>query len=735
MTRPSVSVIINTCNRGYHLKRLLDILSRQSYENFEVVVVNGPSTDNTDKILDQYQEIIKAESCPENNLCMSRNIGVKAASGEILAFIDDDAVPEDPFWIEEAVKPFADPQVGAVGGLAKRMNGWLEFAYGITSIWGENQTVRSGRGPYEILKDDFFNRTQGNNAFFRMRAVAEIGGFDAYYQYYADETDLCFRIIKAGYRIVHLDNANVYHEAAKGINRKSAYHLNWDVIGRSLGYYVIKSTQDNAAGKQEKMKRVYAAAEGWIKDFRQAKAEKKISAEDYDSFVKMLSNGLEQGIADGYAVERQLDFTIAPEQERFKKFDKGFSKKFLNICMLCEDDVVHPIGGVAVYTHMMAKKFVEMGHHVHIISPGEEITWNNVSGIDIYTVPPQDFTCSELENKPVCSRVLNFSYDAFNLSQRLKAIFSLDILEAPIWDCHGLVSAYLEKDIPVITRLQTPLKMVINTVHLRQDADLMLLAQMEEAVLKRSAAIIAISDCIRQTVEELYALQFQQPVYKNYLGINPTPLAAPSRKEDGKLIVFFVGRLERRKGIENILEAAPYLLEKYPNLEFHLAGDFEIWDEVLDAPFRHHFLQQHKNAPWLDRVHFLGKISDDGREQEFADCDIFVSPSLYESFGIIFIEAMRYGKPVIGGKVGGMQEIIVDGETGLLSVPGDTQSFQGCLDRLLQDASLRERMGEAGRKRLETVFTDQIMCEESIRIYREVIGAAQKQKKGTGRDE
>ena len=61
------------------------------------------------------------------------------------------------------------------------------------------------------------------------------------------------------------------------------------------------------------------------------------------------------------------------------------------------------------------------------------------------------------------------------------------------------------------------------------------------------------------------------------------------RKDDGKIIIFFVGRLERRKGIDSIMAAIPYLLEKYPNVEFHLAGDYDIYDEVYRILLRINF--------------------------------------------------------------------------------------------------------------------------------------------------
>lgn len=117
----------------------------------------------------------------------------------------------------------------------------------------------------------------------------------------------------------------------------------------------------------------------------------------------------------------------------------------------------------------------------------------------------------------------------------------------------------------------------------------------------------------------------------------------------------------------------------------------------------------------------MGKVSDEVKEQEYAECDVFVSPSLYESFGIIFIEAMRYAKPVIGCKAGGMQEVIADGETGLLCKPGDAADFERCLDRLLSDATLREKMGKAGLERLSQKFTETAMCKRCEEIYRDML--------------
>jgi len=90
----SVSIIINTYNRANSLSNALSSLKFLNYSKFEVIVVNGPSTDNTGKVLKKFGNDIKIGNCSERNLSVSRNIGIGIAAGEIVAFLDDDAIPE-----------------------------------------------------------------------------------------------------------------------------------------------------------------------------------------------------------------------------------------------------------------------------------------------------------------------------------------------------------------------------------------------------------------------------------------------------------------------------------------------------------------------------------------------------------------------------------------------------------------------------------------------------------------
>lgn len=723
MYNPTVSVIINTHNRGPHLKRLLDALSRQTYDNFEVIVVNGPSTDNTEEVLERYGRAIRTDTCPVVNLCVSRNIGVKDAAGEIIAFIDDDAVPQDVRWIENAVKYFENEKVGVVGGCVLHLGGEIEFRYGCFDIWGNNNGIQDYPVIYDDPKGEKFSGGEGCNIFFRMKAVIEAGGFDEYFEYFLDESDLSMRIIQNGYTCRYGENMTVIHEAAGGANRKSEFHKNWFVICKSQGYFVLKASEHTGKTRKEREDAARDSVKQWLRDMKWLLDNKKISKEDYTEFVDGINNGIEQGIKDAKNTERKIDFSIKQDTTKFKPFDKTISKGVLNLCMICESDCIHPIGGVPVYTHALGVGLSKMGHNIFVISRGEKVKLDLTEGMNICTVNPEHLIINELNGLANGQTRIDFSYAAFVMLQDLKRTFGVQLVESPIWDSLGVVAAYLEKDIPVVTRLQTPFKMMLNTFSKDSNPDYDFLMELEEALLTRSDDIITISDCVKHTIEDLYDLKFTQPVFKNYLGIPAeAPLKTSRKPNDGKLVVFFVGRLERRKGIHCILDAIPDLIEKYPNVEFHMAGDDTIVDEILGDTYKHDFLRRNRGKKWTKRVRFMGKITDEQRDQEFADCDVFVSPSLYESFGIIFLEAMRYSKPVIGCRVGGMQEVIADKETGLLAEPDDSASFKVCLDKLLGDEKLRKIFGIAGRKRFDEMFTTEKMCTECEIIYRRIIG-------------
>src|SRR5262249_40897971 len=109
------SVVINTYNRAGSLPNTLRGLRQQTHDDFEVAVVKGPCTDDTDALLAEFPGARVVEVA-EVNISKSRNAGIIAAAGVVVAFIDDDAIPE-PNWLRDLLAPFAAPKVGGTGGL------------------------------------------------------------------------------------------------------------------------------------------------------------------------------------------------------------------------------------------------------------------------------------------------------------------------------------------------------------------------------------------------------------------------------------------------------------------------------------------------------------------------------------------------------------------------------------------------------------------------------------------
>jgi glycosyltransferase involved in cell wall biosynthesis len=227
----------------------------------------------------------------------------------------------------------------------------------------------------------------------------------------------------------------------------------------------------------------------------------------------------------------------------------------------------------------------------------------------------------------------------------------------------------------------------------------------ESVLFRQSAAIHSISRDIARTVESQYGVKLREET-TSIIPLGLSPRQAVPADLPGELRLLFVGRLERRKGIDVLLAIAPRLLERHPKLVLCLVGDDTLGDGE-GSTFRRRFEAAFKDHPAAGRVHFEGKATDERLYSCFAGCDIFVAPSRYESFGLIFLEAMMFGKPVVGCRAGGMPEIIADGETGLLAEPGDEESLLRCLDRLAADADLRERLGRRGREVYEAKFTAQ----------------------------
>lgn len=170
---------------------------------------------------------------------------------------------------------------------------------------------------------------------------------------------------------------------------------------------------------------------------------------------------------------------------------------------------------------------------------------------------------------------------------------------------------------------------------------------------------------------------------------------------DGQYIIF-VGRLEPLKGVDVLLKALSALLEKGRNVRLLVAGG------NLDGEEAQRLKALADECCPEGRVRFLGPIEQKELPYYYAAADVCAVPSFYESFGMVAIEAMACGVPVVASRAGGLQFTVRDGEVGLLAPPGDVQGLAAGLEAILGDPALRQRLGQAGVQLAHTYSWDSV---------------------------
>jgi glycosyltransferase involved in cell wall biosynthesis len=200
-------------------------------------------------------------------------------------------------------------------------------------------------------------------------------------------------------------------------------------------------------------------------------------------------------------------------------------------------------------------------------------------------------------------------------------------------------------------------------------------------------------------------------------GVDPAPYAniPPPTGDRKPFVVGTAAILEQRKGIKFLLEAAAELKRRGRRLRYRIAGDG--WE-------KNNLLDQARKLGVEGDVEFMGFVTD--MPSFTASIDIFVLPSLFEGLGVAALEAMAAARPVVASAVGGLKQLVVDGETGLLVPRGDSGSLARALEKLVQDADLIRSLGERGRARLREHFTMDGMARANEAFYYDLLEAGER---------
>jgi len=232
---------------------------------------------------------------------------------------------------------------------------------------------------------------------------------------------------------------------------------------------------------------------------------------------------------------------------------------------------------------------------------------------------------------------------------------------------------------------------------------------------RRSDRVVAISSDTAQELLEVVSVPIEVIPYTTSLPDAGRVASRPSLPRPPRGPVLFVGRLVERKGVAYLIDAIA------------LVGDRELSLEIIgDGPARASLRARAEALGVADRVTFRGKVTSDELQASYARAAVFVLPSVVdargdtEGLGVVLLEAMNYGTPVIASRIGGIPDIVEDGVSGLLVPAGDPAALAGALRRLIEDPALARRLGEAGRQRVRERFN----WDAIVQRWKEVYSAA-----------
>ncbi len=730
---PSFSIVINTLNRGAVLEKTLESFRWLNYPGeFEVVVVNGPSTDNSGEVIASWLPKIRAGKCDLANLSVSRNVGICMAQGDIVAFIDDDAIPE-PEWLTQLAEAYRDPMVGAVGGFVYNHTGYdFQYTYGVVDRFGHADLGMQEATPHlSFPKSGRFPHLLGCNSSFRRSALLEIGGFDEEFEYFLDETDVCLRIVDAGYLIAQLPRAYVHHKyAPSNIRGENKVVRNRYPVIKNKIYFSLKHAREFFP-----LERVLGEISKFIESQRNeviwAEGEGLLSHDDVTKFeddvVRAMDTGMRRGFEGanpGAMISADKQQLHAGEFLPFETFNNGRA-----IVLTSRDFPPNHGGGIATFTKDLAEALATQGSMVHVITQSHDsnrVDFEN--GVWVHRIVPRDIarTPAAIERN-VPQHIWNWSATALIEARRIADHRDIDVVESPIWDCEG-IAFLLEGKWPLVTSLHTTLHFFLEShPEQSQNAEWMKsfgkpMLALEQEMMTRANAVRANSRAIVREIEKIYGFRFNEGKLRVVPHGMALPAASAPAGSDGSGIeVLFVGRLEPRKGIDVLLAAVPRILEANPEVRFRIVGD-DSMKLRGGQTYKEKFLREHPQAVWLDRIRFDGRVSDKALHEAFAQCDVFVAPSRFESFGLVFLEAMRVGKPVIGCRAGGMPEVIENEVNGLLVEPGDVDGLAQAILRLARNLAERVGMGTRGKEAFIAKFTAGEMARKSVELF-ELAGA------------
>ena len=387
----------------------------------------------------------------------------------------------------------------------------------------------------------------------------------------------------------------------------------------------------------------------------------------------------------------------------------------MRILMLSWEYPPRVVGGIARVVHDLSHRLIKDGHEVTVVTyrDGNVPYFEDDNGVQVYRVDnfmiqPNNFIDWVMQ--------LNFNMIA-KTGEIIAEKGNFDVIHAHDW-----LTAYAAKTLK--TSYNTP---IVSTIHATEAGRNSGIREQQQKYINdtewmltyESSEVIVNSNYMKNELQRLFGLPFEKiNVVPN--GVSPSNFTVSERDYDfrrkyamdNEKIILFMGRLVYEKGIQHLIGAMPKILNNYHDAKLIVAGKGGMLGE----------LQNEVNSLGLgNKVYFTGQLSPKQVQKMYKCADIAVFPSTYEPFGIVAIEAMLSGVPTVVTDIGGLNEIVDHGVTGMKSYAGNSNSLADSILALLFDHKLCDNIVKNAKQEVKTKYNWTKIAQDTHFTYQKAI--------------
>jgi len=393
---------------------------------------------------------------------------------------------------------------------------------------------------------------------------------------------------------------------------------------------------------------------------------------------------------------------------------KGVYKP-MKILMLTWEYPPRIVGGIARVVHDLSKRLIKDGHDVTVVTyrDGDTPYYENDKGVKVYRV---DNYMIKPNNFIEWIMQLNFSMVA-KASEIIAKEGKFDVIHAHDWLVANSAKTLKHSfDIPMVSTIHATESGRNSGIH---DDTQRYINDTEWMLTYESTEVIVNSNFMKGHIQGLFGLPFDKiNVIAN--GINLTNFNGIDRDyeyrrqfaADNEKIILYIGRLVFEKGVQHLISSMSKILEAYQDVKLVIAGKGGMFDELR---------AQTEYMGISDKVYFTGYLNGKDVQRMYKCADVAVFPSTYEPFGIVALEAMLAGVPTVVSDIGGLNEIVDHGVTGMKSYAGNSNSIADSILSLLYDQQLNAKVSKNAKAKVKELYSWNKIAQDTHFTYQKAI--------------